>query len=104
MVWCNTLAFGGILALVVWPAAAVFAQDARAPRASTANPLLAPSPLPFHAPPFDKIHDADFAPAFEEGMRQQMAEVQKIANNPAAPTFANTLVALERSGQTLSRV
>jgi peptidyl-dipeptidase Dcp len=70
----------------------------------SANPLLAPSPLPFQAPPFDKIKDSDFAPGFDEGMKQQIAEVEKIANNPAAPTFDNTLVALERSGQTLARI
>src|SRR4029077_10997177 len=56
----------------------------------SANPLLAPSPLPFQAPPFDKIKDSDFAPGFDEGMKQQIAEVEKIANNPAAPTFDNT--------------
>jgi peptidyl-dipeptidase Dcp len=70
----------------------------------SANPLLAPSSLPFQAPPFDKIKDSDFAPGFDEGMKQQIAEVEKIANNPAAPTFDNTLVALERSGQTLARI
>jgi peptidyl-dipeptidase Dcp len=71
---------------------------------SPTNPLLTPSPLPFQAPPFDKIKDSDFAPAFEEGMRQHAAEVEQIANDPAPPTFGNTMVALERSGQTLSRV
>jgi peptidyl-dipeptidase Dcp len=70
----------------------------------TRNPLLNASPLPFQAPPFDRIKDTDFGPAFEEGMRQQRAEIRRIADNPAPPTFDNTLVALERSGQTLSRV
>jgi peptidyl-dipeptidase Dcp len=70
----------------------------------SANLLLRPSPLPFQAPPFDKIKDSDFAPAFEEGMKQQTVEVEKIADNPGAPTFDNTLVALERSGQTLTRI
>src|SRR4029078_7970233 len=68
------------------------------------NALLTPSRLPFQAPPFDRIKDDDFAPAFDAGMREQDAEVKAIANNPAPPTFDNTLVALERSGQTLSRV
>src|SRR5689334_9843472 len=68
------------------------------------NPLLTRSTLPFQAPPFDKIRDADYQPALEEGMKEQLAEVQRIADNPAAPTFENTLVALERSGQLLSRV
>ena len=73
-------------------------------RVTAVNRLLAPSRLPFQAPPFDKIKDADFGPAFDAGMKRQIAEVETIANNPAAPTFANTLVALERSGQTLARV
>src|SRR5277367_4895114 len=65
------------------------------------NPFYAPSTLPFHAPPFDKIKDADFQPAIEAGMAQQQAEVQAIADNPAAPTFDNTVVAMEKSGQLL---
>ncbi len=68
-----------------------------------ANPFAAPSPLPFNYPQFDRIQDSDFAPAFDEGMRQQLAEVRAIADNPEPPTFANTLVALERSGQMLDR-
>ncbi|HVX40721.1 MAG TPA: peptidyl-dipeptidase Dcp [Gemmatimonadaceae bacterium] len=72
--------------------------------ASAQNPLLTRSTLPFQAPPFDKIHDADYGPALEAGMKQELAEVQRIADNPAPPTFENTLVALERSGQLLARV
>ncbi len=68
------------------------------------NPFFAPSPLPFQAPPFDRIKDGDFRPAFEAGMKQQLAEVAAIADNPGAPTFENTLVALEKSGQILTRV
>ncbi|MGA7139491.1 MAG: peptidyl-dipeptidase Dcp [Terriglobales bacterium] len=68
------------------------------------NPFFAPSTLPFEAPPFDKIKDEDFQPAIEAGMAQQQAEVEVIANNPDAPTFENTLVALEKSGQLLTRV
>jgi peptidyl-dipeptidase Dcp len=68
------------------------------------NPLLTPSTLPFQAPEFNTIRDSDFQPALEEGMRQQRAEVEKIADNPAPPTFQNTFVALERSGQLLTRV
>jgi peptidyl-dipeptidase Dcp len=79
------------------------AAKSKATSAGT-NPFLTPSPLPFQAPPFDKITDGDFKPALEEGMREQRAEVEKIAENPAPPTFENTLVALERSGQLLTRV
>jgi peptidyl-dipeptidase Dcp len=68
------------------------------------NPLLAATSLPFQAPPFDKIKDSDFMPAFQQGIKQQLAEIDKIANNPAPPTFDNTVVALERSGQLLNRV
>ena len=62
------------------------------------NPFYAPSTLPFQAPPFDKIKDSDYQPAIEAGMAQQLQEVQAIADNPAAPTFENTFVALEKSG------
>jgi peptidyl-dipeptidase Dcp len=67
------------------------------------NPFYAPSTLPFHAPPFDKIKDADYQPAIEAGMAEQINEIKEIAENPAAPTFENTLIALERSGQLLQR-
>ncbi|HEY2648814.1 MAG TPA: M3 family metallopeptidase [Puia sp.] len=68
------------------------------------NPLLNPGALPFQAVPFDKIKDADFRPAFEEGFRLQTIEIQKIADNPAVPTFENTMVVMEESGQVLNRV
>ncbi len=68
-----------------------------------ANPFLEPSKLPFHAPDFNSIKDTDFRTAIDEGMKQQQAEVQKIADNTEAPNFDNTLVALERSGQVLKR-
>jgi peptidyl-dipeptidase Dcp len=68
------------------------------------NPFSKPSTLPFQAPPFDKINDADYKPALEEGIHQQQKEIEAIANNPDAPTFENTFVALEKSGQLLIRV
>jgi peptidyl-dipeptidase Dcp len=68
------------------------------------NPFYAPSTLPFHAPPFDKIKDSDYQPALEAGIAQNIAENQAIANNPAAPTFENTIVAMEKSGQLVNRV
>jgi peptidyl-dipeptidase Dcp len=67
------------------------------------NPFYAPSTLPFHAPPFDKIKDEDYRPAIEAGMAEQLAEIQAIADNPAAPTYENTLVAMEKTGQLLER-
>jgi peptidyl-dipeptidase Dcp len=72
--------------------------------AQNANPFAAPSPLPLHAPQFDKIKDTDYRPAFDEGIRQQLAEIDLIANNPAPPTFENTIVAIETSGRMLDRV
>src|SRR6516164_6261164 len=71
---------------------------------SPSNPFYAPSTLPFKAPPFDKIKDTDFQPAIEAGMAQQQAEIEAIANDPAAPTFDNTIVTMEKSGQLLDRV
>ena len=68
------------------------------------NPFYAASTLPYHAPPFDRIKDTDYQPALEAGMAEQIKEVEAIANNPAAPTFENTLVALEKSGQLYNRV
>jgi peptidyl-dipeptidase Dcp len=62
------------------------------------------STLPFHAPDFTKISEDDYIPAFEQGMAIQKAEVQAIIDNPAAPTFENTIVALEKSGRMLGRV
>src|SRR5262245_6569536 len=67
------------------------------------NPFATASTLPFEAPPWDKIKDTDFQPAIEEGMRLELAEVEKIAANPAAPTFANTIEAMERTGDVLGR-
>ncbi|KAB2896419.1 MAG: dipeptidyl carboxypeptidase II, partial [Dokdonella sp.] len=68
------------------------------------NPFAAASTLPFQAPPFDRIKDADYLPAFEAGMRAQLDEIAAIANDKAAPTFDNTLVAMEKSGRLLARV
>ena len=69
-----------------------------------ANPFFAESTLPFHYPPFDRIDDSLYLPAFERGMEEQLAEVEAIAAATEAPTFENTLVALERSGRVLERV
>ncbi|HEY7901225.1 MAG TPA: M3 family metallopeptidase, partial [Caulobacteraceae bacterium] len=71
---------------------------------AVAGPFDRPSDLPFRAPQFDRIRDSDFQPAFEEAMRQDRAEISAIANNAAAPTFDNTIIALEKSGRMLDRV
>ena len=67
------------------------------------NPLLTESPLPFHYPQFDKIKNEHFLPAIEQGMTDNLKEVDAIANNPAPPTFENTIIALEKSGDLLGR-
>src|SRR5215813_12400271 len=72
--------------------------------APAANPFFNESALPFNAPPFDKIKESDYVPAIEEGMKNQLAEIDAIANNTEAPTFANTFEAMERSGALLTRV
>ena len=68
------------------------------------NPFAQESRLPLNYPAFDQIKNADYGPAYEEGMKEQAAEIAKIANNKAAPTFENTIVAMERSGRLLDRV
>jgi len=72
--------------------------------AAAAGPFDAPSNLPYQAPRFDIIKDADYQPAFDEGMRQQLAEIDTIAGDRAEPSFENTIAAMERSGRLLERV
>jgi len=103
------------LAIAVVAAAPVHAQSASASNAkstdvskpndpqSQANPFFVESPLPLHYPQFDKIKDSDFAPAFDRGMADNLREIDAIADNPEAPTFDNTIIALEKSGQLLNR-
>ncbi len=81
----------------------LLALFALAPAWAQANALLQPSPLPLQYPPFDLIVDADFAPAITAGMRVQRREMDAIAGHPAAPSFANTIEAWERSGALLAR-
>src|SRR6266702_4283799 len=69
--------------------------------AETDNPLMTESALPYHYPAFDKLKDEHFIPAIEAGMRDQLKEIEPIANNSEKPTFDNTIVALERTGRLL---
>jgi peptidyl-dipeptidase Dcp len=71
--------------------------------ADSDNPLMTESALPYHYPSFDKIKDEHFVPAIEAGMREQLKEIDPVANNSEKPTFDNTIVALERTGQLLDR-
>ena len=93
----STLITAGAMALT--PGAAG-AQAAFGP----SNPFYAESTLPYHAPPFDKIKDGDYQPAIEAGIAQNLDEIRAIANDPAEPTFENTIAAMEKSGQLISRV
>ena len=68
------------------------------------NPLLTESPLPYGAPQFDKIQTSDYMPAFEEAFRQGKQEIDAIVANPDAPTFQNTIEALEYSGALVGKV
>ncbi|MEO8216966.1 MAG: peptidyl-dipeptidase Dcp [Acidobacteriota bacterium] len=78
-------------------------QNSMASTLPDSNPFSAASTLPFQAPPFDRIKDGHYQPALEEGMRIDLAEVEAIAANPAPPTVANTIEAMERSGELLTR-
>ncbi|MEM7054983.1 MAG: dipeptidyl carboxypeptidase II, partial [Pseudomonadota bacterium] len=73
------------------------------PAEASENPFFESFSLPFAMPPFDQIEDTHFKPAMERGMEEHLAEIEQIANNADAPTFENTIVAMERSGQTLNR-
>ena len=92
------ITFGALTLSTVYLSAAT--NDAKF---GPSNPFYAPSSLPFHAPPFDKIKDEDYQPAIEAGMAEELLEMQKIAENPAPPTFENTLVAMEKTGQLFRR-
>ena len=72
--------------------------------ATRANPFASRSELPFELPPFAEITEDDFAPAFDAGIAEHRAEVDAVIGNPDPATFENTIVALERAGQLLSRV
>ena len=100
MTQISTLVTSGAIALTTGSLAAQNVPAGFGPD----NPFYAPSTLPFHAPPFDKIKDADYLPAIEAGIQQKIDETRVIADNPAAPTFENTIVAMEKTGQLYDRV
>src|SRR5688572_6221125 len=89
------------------PCTASHAGESMAPAAATQqqdNPFLAPSQLPYGTPAFDRLRDEHYLPALTEGMRQHRDEVRAIATQKDAPTFANTIEAMEKSGALLTRV
>ena len=93
------------IALCLAVPGATFADDhaTQAAEPVSANPFFTVSTLPYQLPPFDQIQDAHYAPAFEKGMADQRAEVDAIANQSAAPSFDNTIVAMEKTGALLGR-
>lgn len=95
---------GAGVAAALLSGADLAAADRPATSSMTENPLLIESTLPFHYPRFDLIRPAHFPSAFERGMVEELEEVRAIAGNSEPPTFENTLVALERAGQTRARV
>ena len=75
-----------------------------APSTVAQNPFYAESDLYMKYPPFDRVKNEHYAPAFEKGMAEHMVEINAIANNADAPTFENTIIAMEKSGALLDRV
>lgn len=93
-----------VLLRLAVPAVLLTAFGVHAASLPASNPFAAASTLPYQWPPFDKIHDGDFRPAFDAGMAEHRAAVQAIAQNPAPPSFENTFVALEKASPLLDRV
>ena len=91
----------GLAATLLQMPTSSFAQNASGKRQ---NPLLVKSSLPFGAPDFSKIQESDYLPAFEAGIKEQRANIQKIISNKKKPTFQNTILAYENSGMLLDRV
>jgi peptidyl-dipeptidase Dcp len=108
MLWTSmrraSLLSASAIAAAVVCCASASASPAEPTAPAPVNPFFAPSSLPFQAPPFNLIRDSDYQPAIEAGMRAQQAEIERIADDPAPPTFGNTVVAMERSGRLLARV
>ncbi len=80
------------------------AMEAAGQQEMTENPFFNESALPYQLPPFDRIEDAHYGPAFDRGMAEQIEEIEAIASQSDPPTFENTIVPLERSGRLLDRV
>lgn len=114
LIWNGSQRFGKFTAVTVlvvglaglcYSAISRAADDADKSQALPAdNPFVAPSPLPLHAPAFDKIKIEHYLPTFNFGMKQQLAEMNAIAKQTDAATFDNTIVPMEESGAILTRV
>ena len=93
-----------MIALSVITLAACTSTNEPKPEAETPNPFLTEYTTPFQVPPFDQIKNEHYLPAFEAGMKEQLAEVEAIVNNEETPTFENTILPFDKSGKILSRV
>ncbi len=96
--------FGGCLVLLIGTSVGKDAWEQNQNKVVMVNPFFTEWDLPFGAPPFDEIRSEHFLPAFREAIARHEAEIDSIANNPAEPTFENTIVAFDRSGAMLERV
>jgi peptidyl-dipeptidase Dcp len=99
-----SLALAYATSVTAAPAAPAPARATQSAFLDASNPFAKPSTLPFQYPAFDKIKDEHFLPAFAAGMREHLREIDTIANNSKPATFDNTIVAMERAGQLLTRV
>src|SRR6516225_2091984 len=99
----QTFLFAAIVVISMSTIPAVAADTQSQSQFGPSSPFYAPSALPYQAPPFDKIKDDDYLPAMDAGMAEEQKEMDAIADNPAPPTFENTIVAMEKTGRLLRR-
>ena len=93
-----------MIALSVIVLASCNSKNEPKPEAEAPNPFLTEYTTPFQVPPFDQIKNEHYLPAFEAGMKEQLAEVEAIVNNEETPTFENTILPFDKSGEILDRV
>ena len=101
---CYLRSIGAVLLMTACTKLSDEKPSAGAAPAPGTNPFFSASTLQYQAPPFDRIRDADYLPAIEEGMKQNLAEIDTIAAQDSAASFANTIEPMERSGELLTRV
>jgi len=93
-----------MIALSVITLASCSTKNEPKTEAEPKNPFLSEYTTPFQVPPFDQIKNEHYLPAFEAGMKEQLAEVEAIIGNAETPTFQNTILPFDKSGETLDRV
>ncbi len=93
----------GLLCVSLLATASAGSNNKKGKKVET-NPLMSPSTLPYGAPNFNVIKNAHYLPAIKAGVQQQREEIMRIVSNKQKPTFANTVLAYEKSGRLLNRV